>query len=576
MSLRTLPALLLCLFACTCRDRGAAAGATAVELERDSSGVPGWWLRGELPPEATAGTPRKGGVLTIRVAVEPSGLNYLHDQHAEGWMARYTLGTVYQTLAELDRTSHPKYELRPLLAESWTESEDHLKLVVKLRKGVRFHDGSPFSARDVKASLDAVLDPTHLTARIRSSYVDLEACQVIDDSTVVVTWKKPYFLANRNFLSGLPIFPAKSLKGDFDRLAVNRAPIGTGPFRFGSWETGRAITFTRNEDYWGPKAWLDGYVVRFIKDHTVATQLWERGEVDLMTQIQPLVWRSLEESRPENRWALEGYYRIYFLENGYSWIGWNEQRPFFADVRVRQALARLFPHQQVAHHIDLDLEPTTTCPYYREGRSCDPTVRLVPHDPREAVSILDKAGWRDTNGDGVLDKDGVPFKFSILVNPYSVRMTKLAPLLQEQLRRVGIEMEIDRAESAVFFERLRKHQFDAAAMAWSSLDVEQDSFQIFHSSQAQGGSNYVSYANPRVDELLERIRVEFDSAKREKLEHELHRTLYEDQVYLFLSSRPVLDAAKRRVKGLRPSLAWYDLRQVWLDDRGAPADAGAR
>ncbi len=523
------------------------------------------WLEGRLPESVLQGSPKRGGTLHVRVPTEPPGLNRLHDQLREAWMVRYLVGTVYEALAEIDKADHPRYRLEPLLAESWVESEDHLTLTVKLRKGVRFHDGTPMTARDVKATLDAVMNPENLTASIRSYFVDLDGYRAVDDHTFELKWKKPYFLANRNFLTTLVVMPAHALKGDFDKLAINRAPIGTGPFRFSAWETGRAIRFVRNDDYWGEKAFLDGFVVHTVKDHTVATELWQRGTFDLMTFIQPPVWKSLETNDPKHAWAIERYHRIKFPENQYSWIGWNHERPFFADARVRKALAHLYPVEHVYKNIDLGLEEPTTCPYYRDSPSCDRAIEPLPYDPAEARRLLAEAGWTDSNGDGVLDKDGVPFKFSFMVNPHSVRMNKLAPLLKQELRKVGIEMEIEKVDQALYVQRMRTHSFDAGALAWASGEVMQDNYQIFHSSQAEGGSNYVSYKDREVDELLERIRVEFDDERRHALERRLHKKLFDDQVYLFMTNRVQLDAVKKSVKGIRPSVAWYDLARVWLD-----------
>jgi peptide/nickel transport system substrate-binding protein len=556
--MRRLALFALVLAACPQRKGADAdAGSAAVTPSRD-------WLEGRMPAEALAGEPVKGGTFTLRVPVEPPGLNRLHDQLAEGTMAQYTGATCFETLAEIDRDTHPRYELKPALATSWQESDDHLTLTVKLRKGVRFHNGEPFSSRDVKAQMDVILDPKNATRSIASYFEDLESVTTPDELTVVLKWKKPYFLANRNFLTQIPIVPASALKGDYDTLPSNRAPIGTGPWKFEKWETGRSISFTRFDGYWGARPYFDKIVVRFVKDETVAAQLWEQGEFDLMTRIQPPVWRSVEAATGANAWAIRGYHRIQFLQNNYGWLGWNEERPFFSDPKVRRALTMLYPAALVDRQIDMGLEPATTCPYYRESDSCDPTVTPLPYDPKAAAALLDEAGWKDSNGDGVRDKGGVPLKFTFLANAYSVKMGKLLPLMQEELRKVGVEMDIEKAETASYLKRLREHDFDAASLNWSSLDVVQDQYQIFHSSQAaKNGSNFVSYKNPDVDALLEHIRTEFDPAKRMQLERSVHRALYDDQVYTFLSNRPTLDAVKVDIHGLKPSLAWYDLRKAW-------------
>ncbi len=554
MTRRLLLATLLLLVAC--KDKKPVAAAEGV---KPTAG----WLKGELPPEVSSGTPVSGGTFTIRVPSEPLGLNRLHDQQVEGMMARYTVGALTETLAELDRQTHPNYALKPLLAESWEESPDHLTLTVKLRKGVKFHNGDKLTSRDVKATFDAILLPTNLTNSLRSNFLDLTVAAP-DELTVVFTTKVAHFLHRNNVLAAVPILPASALKGDFNTLAINRAPVGTGPFRFVAWDTGKSLTYARNEEYWGTKALVDKVVIRFVKDETVATQLWERGEFDLMTRIQPSVWRSIEAPTAADAWAITGYHRINFIENYYSWIGWNQERPFFSDARVRRAMTMLYPAEKVAKNIDMDLELPTTCPYYRLSESCDSTIAPIAYDPKAARALLKEAGWEDHNGDGVLDKDGVAFKFTFLSNPHSVKLGKLVPLLQEELKKAGIEMDVEKVDAAQYVGRLRAHDFDAASLGWNNNDVNTDQFQVYHSTQAKGGSNFTSYASPRADGLIEKIRVTFDDTERRGLERQLHAVLYEDQPYTFLTNRPQLDAIKTHVRGIRPSLAWYDLRRVWL------------
>lgn len=528
------------------------------------------WLEGKLPTEVNLGTPVKGGTFTIRMISEPNGLTRLHDRFRDAMMTRYTLGPLYETLFELDRDTAPRYELKPLLAESVSMSRDKLTQTVKLRKDVVFHNGEPFTSRDVKAVMDVVMNEKNATANIRAFFVDLASWEAPDPHTFVLRWKRPYYLGFRNFAAALPMLPASALTGDFDTLAIHRSPIGTGPFRFHSWEPGKAITLARNDAYWGASAHLDRVVLRFVRDHTVATQLFQRGEFDLMTFIQPSVWKSLESGSASNAWAIDGYNRIRAPENNYSWLGWNQLRPWFKDARVRRALAMLYPTEQVAKGIDLGLEIPTTCPFFIESENCDPTVKRLPYDIEGAKKLLEEAGWRDTNGDGVLDRNGIPFTFTFLTSASSVKLAKLAPLLQQEYRKVGIKLEIERLEWAVYLQRMRRHDFDMGAQGWSEPDVEQDVYPVFHSSQT-GASNYVSFSNAKVDALLEQSRREFDPAKRVEIHRALHRLLYEEQVYNFLTVRQTLDMVKKHVRGISPSIAWYDLRKVWLEPKEPPA-----
>ncbi|MBI3183650.1 MAG: hypothetical protein HYZ28_16050 [Myxococcales bacterium] len=544
-------AVLCLLWGCGSCRRGQSADA-GPGLDRD-------WLEGRLPDGASAGSPVSGGTLVVRAMVEPGGLNYLHDSYRHGWTARMTLGLVAETLTRLDPSS---YEILPLLAERWEESEDHLTHTFHLRRKVTFHDGAPLSSKDVAAVMDAVMSPKLLTGGVRADFADLATYRAPDEHTFVVQWRRPSPLGFRQFAK-LPIYPAASLQGDFDRLAIARAPIGTGPFRFERWETGKEVSLVRHQGYWGEKAHLDRIVFRIVKDHTIAAQLFERGEFGLMTNVQPAVWRSIEEPGPQNAWA-RGYHRIRSTDNSYSYIAWNQARPFFADARVRRALAHLYPAETIFRNVDLGLELPTTCPYFIDGPYCDPAVKPFGFDSGAARALLSEAGWKDSDGDGLLDKDGTAFRFSFLMPPNAVRLGKLGPLLKEEFRKVGIEMSLEKLESAVLSERVNRRDFDAISRVWTEFDLEQDLSQVFHSSERERGSNFVGYSNPELDALLERSRGEPDRARRVELSRRIHRILYQDQPYLFMTARQSLDAAKKEVRGLRPSLVWYDLSRTWI------------
>ena len=144
-------------------------------------------------------------------------------------------------------------------------------------------------------------------------------------------------------------------------------------------------------------------------------------------------------------------------------------------------------------------------------------------------------------------------------------MNKLVPLYVDTLKQVGVEARISTVDVSAYMSRVRAHDFEAMALSWSAADVVQDNFDQFHSSQAEQGSNYVGYRNPEVDALLERIRGELDPLARTALEREAHRRIFEDQAYLFMGQRPSLDAVKRSVHGVRPSLAGYDFAAMWLE-----------
>jgi peptide/nickel transport system substrate-binding protein len=547
---------LLCgaLLSCnSCSKKTADAGVGPVD------GPSAQWLDGK--PSPLTGTPRDGGKLVVRAMFEPEGLNYLDETFRDGWTSRMMRNTVFEALIEIDPDD---YTLKPQLAEKFESSADHLTHTFHLRHGVKFHDGSDFTAKDVISVFDKMMDGKHPTEGLRADFAGIESWKAIDDFTVELKWKRAEPLALRQ-VAKLPIYPAKSLDGDWASLPLARTPIGTGPFRFKAWKAGESLTLERFDGWWKGRAHLDEVTFRFVKDHTIATQLFERGEFDLMTNIQPTVWRALEGNDPKNAWAWKGYQRLRSPDNSYSFVAWNEAVPFFADVRVRRALAMAYPTDRISKGVDLGLELPTTCPWFITSDKCDPAVQPLPYDPVKGRALLEEAGFKDTDGDGILERDGQPLRFHFLLPATSVRLGKLVPLLQESFKTMGVDLIPERVEAAVMNARMDKQDFEATSRLWTEFDTEQDQFPVFHSSQMDGGSNYVRYSSKEADQLLEELRVEGDPAKRLGLEHALHRRLYEDQPYLFMTARQTLDAAKTRVHGIIPSLVWYDLRRVWVD-----------
>ncbi len=526
---------------CGCRSKSPGDAGPAASRE---------WLEGKLPQEA--GAPQDGGALVVRVMNEPSCLNLLDDACRDGWANRMMKGLVLETLLEVGADG----ALRPALAAAWADSEAHRVTTFTLREGATFSDGTRLTSRDVIATFDALMDVKRTTGALRGSFSGLGAWRAVDEKTVELTWETPSPFALRA-IATLPVLSAAQLGGDWTELL--KKPIGSGPFVIATWERGQSLSLQRRD---GGNARVERIVFRFVKDHTAAAAMFERGEFDLMTAITPQLWRSLESSA----WAQRGWNRIKSVDNSYSYIAWNEARPDFADVRVRRALAHLYDAKLISRIVDLDLEVPTVCPYLQGSESCDPAVKPLAFSPDAARALLADAGFVDSDGDGVVERDGNPLRFRFLLPGTQVRLGKLVPMLQEQLKPVGIELEIEKVETSTLSARVARRDFDAVSRLWTEFDTEQDLFPMFHSSQIDGGSNWVGYASPEVDRLIEQVRSEFDLPKRRALERQLHARLYADQPYLFMTSRQSLDAAKTRVHGLAPSVTWYDLRVVWVEN----------
>jgi ABC-type transport system substrate-binding protein len=369
----------------------------------------------------------------------------------------------------------------------------------------------------------------------------------------------------------LPIKPGAGTHVEVDLNndpVMLRNPIGSGPWKFLRWLPSDRIEFVRNDDYWGEKPHLDRLVIRVVPNHTVATQLFERGEFDVMTEIQPAVW---EEMQTTPRWVKD-YNRVRYFWNNYSWIGWNERRPFFKERQVRQAMTYLFDRESFLKNALKNLEKPTTCPFFYQSPGCDPALLPYPYDPDKGRRLLDAAGWIDHDGDGIRDKDGVPFRFTFLMTENSVMLAKLTPVLKEALHKVGVEMDIAKVEWGVFMERLRDGDFDACSLLWGEKVPEIDPRQVWHSSQINGGSNYIAYRNREVDDLIDKLTTELDAEKRYVEMRRMHQILSDEQPYTWLYVRPRLEAISRRIKGLTPTVGFYDFSDAWVDPSWQAAD----
>lgn len=501
--------------------------------------------------------------MVLAVMQEPPSLNTL--THSDAMAAQLTRHRIYESLVRIDPYDDPGYRIVPELAERWEVSEDRRVYTFHLRQGVSFHDGKPLSSRDVVATMDKVMDEGTKAAHVRAYFAELEGYDAPDPATVVFRWKRPYFLA-LDAVGDLPIQPAHVLQGltaaQFNEAAtnpLNRHPVGTGPWRFGRWEANQRIELLRNDAYWGRQTYLDRVVVRFVKDANVRIQLAERGEVDLVARLLDAHW-----ARTEQASIRAAYHRVKTYDASYRWIGWNQAaKPFLEDRRVRTALTHLVDRKQLAEKVFAGLPKLTTCHFYHAGPDCDPAVAPLPFDPERATGLLNEAGWTDHDGDGTIDKGGIPLAFTLLLPASSSTGETIATKLKEDLSRAGIDMEIQKVEWAVFTRRLREHEFDACFLGWGG-SARQDPTQIWHSAERKGGSNYVDFADAEADRLIEKARVTLDDGARSAMYRELGAILHREQPYTFMWVAPRLDLVSQRLRGVRASLEWWQLEDWWI------------
>ncbi|MCZ6638907.1 MAG: peptide-binding protein [Candidatus Dadabacteria bacterium] len=500
--------------------RGKSEGQLAGETALDSEPVEGDWL-------------------IYHLSAEPATLNPITATDAyEGIINN---GKIYETLIERNNET---LELDPLLAESWEISEDKLTYTFKMREGIKWHDGTPFTSEDVVFSYNTIMNPKVDSPQLRAYYQEIRDVKAIDDLTVEFTYAKPYFLA-LEFCGGMPIVPKHIFdKGDFNTNPAGRDPIGTGPYKFVRWTTGRDIVVDKNPDYWGEKPKIDKIVFKIITDSTVSFQILKREELDV-SGLTPIQWERQTNSPSFN----ENYDKLSYFTPNYSYIGWNSKRPYFADKHVRTALTHLVNRELILDKILYNLGAIVTNPFYINSPEYDKSINPYPYDPQKAEELLKEADWIDHDGDGIRDKDGVKFAFEFLIPGGSETGEKIATILKEELDNMGIQMDIRKTEWAVFTTRLNERNFDAVTLAWS-MGVESDPYQIWSSTQAEKGSNFIGFKNKQADKLIEEARTEFDRDKRQELYRKFAEIIHEEQPYTFLFCRKSTVAVNKRFENV--------------------------
>jgi peptide/nickel transport system substrate-binding protein len=430
------------------------------------------------------------------------------------------------------------------LAESWEISEDNLTFTFHLREGVKWHDGAPFTSADVRFNYELYIDPETPTA-YAESFKQVKSVETPDPLTFVVHYAQPYAPALLSW--AMSVHPKHLLEGvDITKSELARKPVGTGPYRFVEWVSGEKIVLESNPDYFAGQPYLNRVVVRVIPDSTTQFLELRTGNLDYMG-LSPLQY-----DRQTDTPAFKRLYSKYrYLSFGYSYLGYNLRRPMFQDKRVRQALSYAINKQEIIDGVLLGYGVAATGPYKPDTWVYNAAVKRYDYNPEMARELLQQAGWSDHDGDGILDKDGEPFAFTIVTNQGNDLRAKAGEIIQQRLREVGVDVKLRIVEWATFLkEFIDPGNFDATILAWSGRP-EPDQYNIWHSSKTDPGQlNFIGYANSEVDQMLEEGRRTFDQAERKKYYDRFQEILAEDQPYTFLYVGEALPAVSKRLRGV--------------------------
>lgn len=510
---------------------------------------------GTAPPTPPAG----GGTVVIAYGVDMLGVNELLHRRTT-LQTGLMLFALYLPLLEEqgDHESGPP-SFKPRLAQSYEFSDDHLALTFHLRTDVKWSDGVPVTAEDVRWTWQAQTHPDVAWdyAVAKNNIRDVE---VIDPATVRFHFNRVYAAqllhANEGAIlpkhawSQLPFSEWRKNPSWFDQH-----PVGDGAFLLESWQPQQRITLRRNPTYFEPGLpRVERVVFQITADASSQLALLRSGDVHF-DEVDPVEAASVL-SNP----ALE---LLTYAPRQFVFIGWNVSRPQFSDRRVRQALTLGIDRRTIIDTVYYGYAVLTASPYPTRSWVYNHALEPWPYDPQRAQALLAAAGWRDTDGDGIVDKDGKPLRFELLTNSDNRLRLDIQVMIQQQLRKIGVDVQPRGAEFNSMNARLYAHDFDATLQS-VGVDTSFDLYYNFH-SKAVDDFNWGLYSNPEVDRLIDELNNIPDTAAGKPLYDQLQVLIHEDQPVTFLYEPRRLVATRRELREVRPSsLSTFANLREWV------------
>ena len=513
---------------------GAAACSKKKSEGGKKEGTAGKVGEGGEAGDGPKSKPRQGGQLVLPAGSgggpsEPRYLNPILE-------TRFTRANalIFEGLVGLSNTLEPV----PVLAESWQSSADGKKLTFKLRSGVKWQDGKPFTSKDVQFTFQALRDTTAPTLW-KTYFTAVEKLETPDENTVVVTYSRPYAPALIAWTVG--IIPAHVYGGgSLVDSKGNKEPVGTGPFRLSRWESGKSLLFEANRSWWNGRPNLDQVTLRVdIEDPLKALR---SGEVDF-TQVPDVAVWSTEAQVPDFRADFEvatvhgSLFRLF---------GWNVQKAPFDDKKVRLALTHALNRSRVIEDVFLSQAQAMSAPMFPNMIGPDPSIAPHPFDLGKASALLDEAG----------KKAGPSGRFAIQVITVASQKTatteEMFAIFRRDFAAIGIDLKVEYLSPKDFEARVVMRDFDAVYFGWFPDIPDPDPSALLHSSQIKVGQNFAGYSDPEVDKLLEAAVATSNRDERKALYQKLHAKLHADLPYTVLYSPYSHFAWSRRVHGVSP------------------------
>jgi len=437
------------------------------------------------------------------------------------------------------------FQLVPLLATSWNQTSPTTWRFT-IRDGVKFHNGKPMTAHEVKFSLDRA---ANISAQNRQ-FMDFKSCKVIDDHTVEIETNKPNpILPHALHYPNMAIIHPDSLnaQGNFIK------PIGTGPMVFDSFDQQtRTFTVKKNPDYWKGPVNLSGMVITGITDSNARALSIEKGEVDFTVDVPMNEVKRLDELPGIN-------VKTYLTPRVYR-MAINFNRTPFQDKRVRQAISLAINRTDIVNNVLYGVGAPAKGIFIPQMEWSNKNLDVLPYDPEKAKSLLKEAGYEDTNGDGIVEKDGKPFTIDIVSAQERPGLPPMAETIGASLRKIGIDTKVEVMASAASTDRQNAMNFDLIMVPANIAMIPDPSYVIETWYRSDGYSNSGKYSNSTLDALIDDAKQTIDKKERYAKFNALEAMVYDEMICIPIADYGVTIAQKDSVKGYVFDPTAHDLR----------------
>lgn len=467
--------------------------------------------------------------LTLSMSSSPSRLNpILSNDSASSEISDW----LFNGLFKYDKDGNVTLEL----ASSY-EFISPTKLIVKLKDNVLWHDKVKLSSKDVIFTYEQIINPKVFNS-IKSNFQEIESVKAIDDSTVEIVYKKPYFKALEVWMVGL--LPYHILKDEENLMtsSFNKNPIGTGSYKLKEFKVGQDIELIANEDYFDGKPKIDKILYKFLPDLSTSFLYLKEKKLDIGTLDPIQVDRQIDDSFKKE------YTIIQKPAFTYSYLGLNLKDEKFKDKRVRQALSLAINRQELVDILFFGYGQVCNGPFMPNSYAYNNEVNPILQDIQKAKELLKEAGYDEKN----------PFTFEVVTNTGNDIRVNAAQILQYQLQKAGVNMKIRVMEWQAFLNTVvHPRKFEAILLGWS-MPLTPDAYPIWHSSSDKlGGFNLVGYKNDKVDELIEQGISTIDKDELSTIYKEVFKLISDDLPYLFLYIPDGITAINKKIKNVEPA-----------------------